>query len=54
MTNSVLEIIPFSKIEEVPLPGMSGKTVQLLRKQYQQEINKMNVQEEEQNGAANN
>lgn len=33
---------------------MSGKTVQLLRKQYQQEINKMNVQEEEQNGAANN
>ncbi|UZD74260.1 aminodeoxychorismate lyase [Bacillus siamensis] len=53
MTNSVLEIIPFSKIEEVPLPGVSGKTVQLLRKQYQQEINKMNVKEEEQNGAAN-
>lgn len=54
LTNSVLEIIPFSKIEEVPLPGVSGKTVQSLRKQYQQEINKMNVQEEEQNGAANN
>ena len=25
MTNSVLEIIPFSKIEEVPLPGADGK-----------------------------
>lgn len=51
MTNSVLEIIPFSKIEEVQFPGVSGETVQLLQKLYHQEIN--NLQKEEQNGAPN-
>lgn len=42
MTNSVLEIIPFSKIEEVNYPGQNGEITSALQTLYHQEIKNMN------------
>ncbi|KUP38030.1 aminodeoxychorismate lyase [Bacillus halotolerans] len=42
MTNSVLEIIPFSKIEEVNYPGRNGEITSALQTLYHQEIKNMN------------
>ncbi|MEC1737304.1 aminodeoxychorismate lyase [Bacillus mojavensis] len=42
MTNSVLEIIPFSQIEEVTYPGRNGEITSALQTLYHQEIKNMN------------
>ncbi|MDO3662519.1 aminodeoxychorismate lyase [Bacillus sp. C28GYM-DRY-1] len=50
MTNSVLEIIPFTKIEEVDYAGRSGEAASALQSLYKKEIKNMIHEKHEKGG----